>query len=575
MIKITGKKAALSFLFIAAGILFSLLSFFVPVSVINAPVPMIVTGSLITFLILNTLVLSKATARQLIVLSILNFIFFNISYIPALYIAGNLQIVKDAFISNNAAVNFIAVIFSLLSGYFAASIYYAPPKKKQIISKQQAILQSGEQTIQAVPDSPKEDVQLQSATVEVASSAKPAYSQEQIIPPVKEIEPEPKPELEQLYGSVAKADIDENKEEPEIILSLNNSSKSEEKKAGIYEPIEEDIPEDIQIKTEDNTNINELPNINLADIEEPAKTLNQQPKKEIPPEPVNKEFISRKIRLIEDDSSSKKETSSTGKISSISNLLVNTRDFENIIEINELFMQMGCDISDSNVVSFADGLKIYEKFNKILAEHNSVQDIALINYKGYIIAGVFDNKEKQENIAAIIACMFFAVKNFLLQIKIPEPVKIIFEADDISYVITKYMNNVFFYSLRDNEIPSQDGILSELLNQKTFTNSEIDAIKASDGVKTALMTDEEGNLIYQRACISPEEYSGVASALFENLRIVIKNIQPTKLKRIVISETDKIITIQKFTDKLIMIISDLSGPIKISGKLTEIENLLN
>ncbi len=571
MIKVTGKKAALSLLFVLIGILLSLLSFFVPVSILNAPLPIILTGSLIIFLILNTLALSKATTRQLIILSILNFIFFSASYIAGLFIASNMQIVKDAFANNNAAVNFISVIFSLISGYFAASIYYAPPVKKQSVPKQTAVRQIQEQTVETVSETVKAEEQESFAKVEIADSVKPTTTEDKVVPPVKEIEPEPKPELEQLFGPMPKNDIDEKANEPEEILSFNVGAKKEE-------PIEisnNEIPENIEIKTDDSSNLNDLPSINLVDVEEPSKSLNEETKTTKAPEPVNKEFISRKIRLIEDDSPTKKDVPSTGKISSISNLLVNTRDFENIIEINELFMQMGCDISDSNVVSFADGLKIYEKFNKVLAEHNCVQDIALINYKGYIIAGVFANKEKQENIAAIIACMFFAVKNFLQQIKIPEPVKIIFEADDISYVITKYMNNVFFYSLRDSEIPSQDGNLSDLLNQKTFTNSEIDAIKSSEGVKTALMADEEGNLIYQRACISPDEYSSIASALFENLRIVIKNIQPSKLKRILIAEADKNITIQKYTDKIIMIISDLSGPITISGKLTEIENLLN
>ncbi|MDD3014851.1 MAG: hypothetical protein PHC34_14205, partial [Candidatus Gastranaerophilales bacterium] len=268
------------------------------------------------------------------------------------------------------------------------------------------------------------------------------------------------------------------------------------------------------------------------------------------------------------------KTESKGMISSIGKLLINNRDIENIIETNELMQQIGCSSDDIDIVTMTSGIKIYEKFNRIMVEYTQIKDLTLSNKAGFTIASIIKDSRRSETIGAIASGAFLVLKNYLERLEICNLQKVFFEADDAVYSLFKIDDFILFFISEENFEPINYTLVKEILAQNNISNQDLSVIKNIKGIIESAITDKEGMLIGSINSENPKKLASLSSAIFENLKVFITNIQPAKLNKIVVFADDKVLTIRKYNDKIAGLITSSDGPVKLSDQITEIEELM-
>ena len=327
----------------------------------------------------------------------------------------------------------------------------------------------------------------------------------------------------------------------------------------IIEPAHKELPSIIDKNNQYSADIFEiepLPDINLNDLE-----LNKD----------KNEYIPVNIRL--SDTAKPKKEINNGTISSISKLLVNQRDIENIIQVNELMQNIGCDTAGTHIISMRTGSKIYAQLNKIMVDYkDEINSLILLNKAGFILASTLPDKQKEQNIGAIAVVAFLVLQNYLNKINI-YPTKIFFETDEVFNVIFEINDKIQFFNCAKEFNPID--FVNEIFHQNDFVYEIVDQkLENIKDLHNAVIADKNSKVIEFINCEDPDSLASLACAIFENLKVFVMNIQPAKLNRITVFSNDKILLINKDNDNIGVFCFENNGQIKLSEQIIEIESIL-
>jgi len=505
---------------------------FIVATRIAISIPLLIVSILFGYLVINMLIYPKAKVFQLLKLSISSLTFFltitAISYI--IFFLLNLQKIEinsNLDISANPLYFAISFIFGILSSIILI--------KLEIIKKSVPINQinSMPTIVQEVPQE-EEPVKPQYLVEETENST---ISKKEVTAEIYQ-KPQTYKDTTYLNKTEIKEKIETQKNQEFLTSEL------------------ESLP-DIKIEEEINPDKNNLSLSSSSLYDERIFDNNDIPDN---------------IRLSNNQKIHK--TESKGIISSIGKLLINNRDIENIIETNELMQQIGCSSEDIDIVTMTSGIKIYEKFNKIMVEYTQVKDLTLSNDAGFTIASIINDGRRSETVGAIASGAFLVLKNYLARLEIYNLQKAFFEGEDIIYSLFKVDNFILFFISEKSFDPINYTLVKDVLDQNTISNQDLSIIKNIKGVIESAITDEEGMLIGSINSENPKKLASLSSAIFENLKVFITNIQPTKLYKITVFTNDKVLTIRKYNDKIAGFVTSPEGPVKLSDQIIEIEKLM-
>ena len=283
----------------------------------------------------------------------------------------------------------------------------------------------------------------------------------------------------------------------------------------------------------------------------------------------NKNFIPTNIRLIQNSSS--KDTEQKGRIGSIGKLLVNNKDIENLIESEEILS------TKTNVITTISGQKIYEKLNELKSEFSCIQEMALIDSGGFILANNFEDKQRVQIAGALISGAYFTLQNYFSQLELNFPVRIFFETDKNKSFIAKTRDELLFsiWSKENQDLQHIEyGPMTEIMDAEDF--SELDITPYADLIKIEAfaVSDIEGMLINSFGDTEKSQlFAAISSAVFENLKVFLMNLRLFNLKKIVVFTPQKTITILKTQDKIVSILTDAQEYPKVAEELLKIEEL--
>jgi len=282
-------------------------------------------------------------------------------------------------------------------------------------------------------------------------------------------------------------------------------------------------------------------------------------------------FIPTDIRLIE--TSISKDNQSKGKIASIGKLLVNNRDIEGVIESGAANSEGNIE-GKTNIVSSVSGEHIYEKFNKLKQEFEHIREIALIDKGGFILASNYEDKMKIHITGALIAGAYHTLQNYLAQISFKHPQKIFFETENSNNFIMK-TNDEFLFSIWDKEFKHVDyTVLEGFIEGEAISEADLTPLIELNQIKNFAASDGTGRLVKSiDNTENSEKLAIISSALFENLKVFLLNIQLLKLSRITIFNDEEVITIQKFNDEIATFITPVDGLVKISDNFLKMDEI--
>ena len=289
----------------------------------------------------------------------------------------------------------------------------------------------------------------------------------------------------------------------------------------------------------------------------------------IEPDDKDKNFIPTNIRLIQNSAS--KDTEQKGRIGSIGKLLVNNKDIENLIESEEILS------TKTNVITTISGQKLYEKLNELKNEFSCMQEMALIDSGGFILANNFEDKQRVQIAGALISGAYFTLQNYFSQLDLNFPVRIFFETDKNNSFIAKTKNELLFsiWGKEDQNFQHIEyGPMTEILDTEDF--SELDITPYADLIKIEAfaVSDIEGMLINSFGDTERAQlFAAISSAVFENLKVFLMNLRLTNLKKIVVFTPQKTITILKTRDKIVSFLTDAQEYPKVAEELLKIEEI--
>jgi len=527
------------------AIAFTICSSFIPTAPINLPLPLLFVGLFTGFVILNFISYPKANTNQVIKLCITGFFLNLVIAIAAIFAAKALGFAQitlnpDFILLINPSIPAAGFIFSYLT-------------MVTLITFEE---KNGETKKSDKPQPVAKEEEPEKITFE----AKPAPVQEKVAEtqPAQELEKEEpsKTLYQELYPQQEK--VEKQVEEPKQEIFLDFSSSVEEKK----EEKSTELP-----SAEEFLELEDLPSEKLQENKE-EEPLEPQEEKPVPQE--NFDYIPTDIRLVEAPVS--KENENKGKIGSIGKLLVNNRDIEGIIELNA---EQASSEGKTNIISSESGEQIYEKFSK-LKEFGHVKEIALVDKGGFVLANSFAEADKMKIpiTGALIAGAYHTMQNYLLQLSILNPQKIFFETENSNNFMIKTGDN-FLFSTWEKVYPHVDfGTLESFLENDELSENELTPLIELELLQNYALSDATGQILNTTHKFPFSENIGIiSSALFENLKVFLMNINLLKLRRIVIFSDENVMTIQKFDDKIAAFITPTDGLVKLSEDFQKIENI--
>jgi len=497
---------------------------------ISISIPILIIGTMLCYLVINMLSYPKANVIQLLKLSLISLAIFSV-IITASFVVSNLINHNAVIINSNltlTATPFYAlagVIFGILS-----SIMLIRMKKIKI------------------PHQSASDNTNNENEKKVNESAKSFENEEQEPLPVK-LQTDPV------------ITVNENIIKPENQTVPDISGKSELIKEDYLEASRESL--------------DPLPEIKLEEAS-PVETAKETRKNIVYDESIfntESDDIPDNIRLV--NNKTKKIENEKGGIASIGKLLINNRDIENLIEINELMQQIGCNNDDIDVISMSTGIKIYEKFNKVMVDYTQIKDLTLSNKAGFVIASTINNNRRSETVGAISSSAFIVLKNYLKRLEINKLQKIFFETQDNIYSIFTVSEDILSFITEKSFEPVNYTGLKDILDHDSLSVQDLSALKCAKEIAELAITDKKGSLIGSLNSENPKQLASLSSAIFENLKIFIINIQPSvEIKKITMFADEKVYTIRKYNDKIIGLITSPNGPIQLSNRLLEVDMLI-
>lgn len=508
----------------------------------DLPVPLLIIGLFAGFLLLNFIAYPKANTAQIMQLTItgvfVNAIVliaatFGIKYFHLTSIALN----SDFILSINPLTPALSFLFS-----FITLISLVLFEDKAINSKKTAN---------------KKEKQVKKPTEETQTEIIPFEGKKEVLNKTEEkIEEKPKSLYEELYPQ-AKSEALNRKEpqENEFFLGLNE--------------VESIKKVEVKEKNEEFIEIEPLPAINFEE--------NNQSRKITPSSAKNDDdeyfnFIPADIRLI--DAPVSKDNESKGKIASIGKLLVNNRDIEGIIESSAAITEAGSE-SKTNIVSSVSGENTYEKFNQLKQKFAQIRELSLIDKGGFILASSQSEDAMKTNITgALISGAFHTLQNYLAQISFKNPQKIFFETENSNNFILK-TNDEFLFSICEKEFKSVDySVLEGFIENETISEVDLTPLIELNQITNFVIADGAGKLVKSMDnSENAEKLAIISSALFENLKVFLMNIQLMALVRITIFNSEEVITIQKCNGEIASFVTPIDGILKISDDFVKIEEI--
>ena len=518
----------------------------------DLPVPLLIIGLFAGFLVVNVIAYPKATTIQIIQLTItgvfINAIvlfaaIFGIKYFNLASITFN----SDFIISINPLTPALSFLFS-----FITLISLVLFEDKTINSKKTHDQQVTKQI---------EDTQPEVVSFEGSKISEPINEKNEILNKIEEkIEEKPVSLYEELFPQAKNENKNTEKpQEPEFFFGLNENEQENKINTNEAKPLE---------AKDEFLEVESLPLIDFEENKQEEKTS---------PSPSNNDnnesydFIPTDIRLIEAPAS--KDNESKGKIASIGKLLVNNRDIEGVIESSAAIAEAGSE-NKTNIISSVSGEHIYEKFNQLQQESAHMKEIALIDKGGFILASNYEDKMKIHITGALIAGAFHTLQNYLAQISFNHPQKIFFETENSNNFIMK-TNDEFLFSICDREFKHVDyTALKGFIESETISEADLTPLIELNQIKNFAISDGAGKLVKSmNNSENSEKLAIISSALFENLKVFLMNIQLMKLARITIFNSEEVITIQKFDNEIASFITPIEGIIKISDDFIKIEKI--
>jgi|GEM_PF-1914696 len=517
--------------------------------VVEVPIPVYILGILTGFLLIGFIFYSKANIGQTLQIAITG-ILVNAIFIIGTYFAGSylnlprIELKPEFILYMNPVVIGVSFLFSVLVLFVSVGFKKVKTKGAEKTSGKEIGENDGEIPENAPVQRQKDIQETDVVEFNYKKSEEKMPQQEEISSQASEESKSPST-YEELYpqaSNYVKADSPQEDDYLEDIMEgdLKEGEGSSE------EISEERLPEEV---------------ISFSD--------NGQG--EMPEDNENMDYIPTNIRLSE--VVSVRDTDSKGKIGSIGKLLVNNRDIENVIKTNEMTNESVLN-DRTNVISSISGEKIYKKFSEMKEEFVYIKEVALIDKGGFTLANDFEDKQRAQITGALVAGTYHTLQNYLAQLSMAFPVRIFFETANTNSFIVKTKNEILF-SIWDKEFKHIDyGPLTEIIQTEDF--SQIDITPYADLMKLDKFTiaDSGGKIIKStNETEQAEQFAAVSTAIFENLKVFLMNIQLLKLSKIVVFTPQKVMTIIKNQDNIISFLTNSEDFPKISEDLLKIEEI--
>lgn len=377
----------------------------------------------------------------------------------------------------------------------------------------------------------------------------------------------------------------EDTESETIPFELKELSKKEEKQEEPPKSLYEELypqakPQAVKVEEE---NVLDEPECFMEMEDLPSFSLEEEVQEEPPSEntPVDTvsaehdeeyfDYIPTDVRLVEAPVS--KDSESKGKIASIGKLLVNNRDIEEIIESGEISAEQGLK-GKTNIVSSDSGEHTEKKFSRIKQEFSYIKEIALIDKGGFILASNMQDKMKINIIGALAAGVYHTLQNYLAQISFSLPEKLFFETENVNCFIARISDDQMLFSTGEKECnPVEFGELKAFLTEE-ITEADFTPLVELGQIKNFAIANGAGQIIESDVNNEQSQKQGIiSSALFENIKVFLMNIQLVKLSRITIFNADEIIIIQKSGENIASFRLPKEGLIKLSDDFVKIEEI--
>ena len=540
------------------------------ISPFGLPIPLLIIGLILGYLVLALIAYPKATTIQIIQLSITGVFLSTLVLVAAVY---GINYFNLAFISLNSEfiilINPLTPALSFFFGFITLISFVRFEEKsvenKKVQNKDEKQLENNVEAVQPEIIS-FEGIKISEPTKAIINKIEEATAEKQ----------------ESLYEKLY----------PQAKIEFQNIQESQSQEV-FFRLIEDEArtetdinKEKILITTDGLVEPESLPVIDFeqANMEDKISSL---------PSSVDDneyfDFIPTDIRLVSAPVS--KENDSKGKIAAIGKLLVNNRDIEGVIESSVAFAE-----GKKNIFSSVSGEQIYEKFNKLKQEFNHIKEIALIDKGGFILASNQDNEKanslqsslcnpeillntgnqtmKMHITGALVAGVYHTLQNYLAQISFKHPQKIYFETENSNNFIIK-TNDEFLFSICDKAFKHVDYTeLGGFIEDKLISESDLTPLVELNQIKNFAVSDGSGKLVKSTDNNeNSEKLAIISAALFENIKVFLMNMQLSKLTRITAFNSEEVITIQKFNDEISAFITPADGLIKISDDFTKMEKI--
>lgn len=493
---------------------------------IKIDLPLLLIGIATIYLLSNYFIYPKAAFGQVILIAVSGFGLFgfmNFLY----YLTSSLIGIKKSVQLHNMPINPVFIAISVISCILVLFWLIKLEEVKSVAP----LLQPAEDTA---------DIKMKAPVPEEVSAIREEKIQE------------PKVQEQKLHSEEHVLSKIKHVDEPKLKIENINNEKT----------IDLFSAKEAEIKSEPAESLGFLPNISFEE------------KSEVPKQEEEIYFIPDNVRLVE--KATPKKIEDISKISSIGKLLVNHKDIENIIEINELVKQAENDSDGSNIITKILGEKLKENLVKIQGEFPELNNSTISNKAGFTVASLIDDSSTQHTIGALASGAFMTLENYLVKINYETPSKIIFETTEDNHILVKIDNFIFYFNSSLEFEPVLTGELKELIKNESEEGIIEAYLKEIKGISDYLISNSNGKLeeVVIEETKDPQALVSVSTAVFENLKVFISNINEAKLNKMIIFSGEKVLTIRKSADKIITCLSSKDGPVQLSNKLLKIEELM-
>lgn len=537
---------------------------FVPMT-LSVQLPVLAAGLFIVFLLFNSFYFSKATAKHSLILSLLGYGMFLLPVVVGYVFSGYLGsqiILSRLLLQFNPILLGLSVIFSILSLSLAVSFESTtkkPVQKNESVPEKNEGQSDNTVKVEMKPSMPQDEPKIKITESEVKDPVVPLNFGYQ--KPV---------ESESFFDAGAQVDQScavESIEKTQTMDVLPNSDMF------IFDdntPVE-NSDKDKQLNLDMG---NVLPDLDLFEVAESPAVDNKAPKNQSVSDDQNFDYFPLKDRVTkkEKDSASPEHK---GKISAIGKLLINTKDVENLIDMNENNQDLFQSIDNKQVVSFDYGLQIYEKFNKILVDNSKVRNLSFIDKNSSIIASTYRDNHQRKLVGAIVSCVYGISQNYFDRLNLNGFSQIFFETEKTSDCIIEINGKILYLEAEQGFKSVEYDSFQDVLSQESITVQDFSSLKNKPGFSEAIIADESGALLAHFHSSNPESKASVLAAVFENLKYFITSIHSYNLDKIIIMTEDKAVIIRKYSDKLALFTAENTSFVKVSDDIKTIVSLVS